>query len=121
MTTEETEAKIIEKLGLNSINRHILLCADPTKPKCCDTEDSLKSWNFLKKRLKELKLSEHGGIYRTKANCLRVCQNGPIAVIYPEGTWYRKCTPEVIEELITEHLIGGRVVEAHLITQRELG
>jgi (2Fe-2S) ferredoxin len=112
--------EIVADLGVEHTQRHIFLCCDQTEPKCAPTARGLESWEFLKRRLKELDLVGTGGIYRTKANCFRVCARGPIAVVYPEGTWYHSCSPAVLERIIQEHLIGGHPVEEFRILERPL-
>ncbi|MDB9313150.1 ferredoxin [Spirulina sp. CS-785/01] len=117
--------KTVTQLGLHTIQRHLFLCADQTKPKCCSKKDGIATWDYLKKRLKDLGLdqpsAEHPvSVFRTKANCLRVCTEGPILLVYPDGVWYRRVTPTVVEQIIQDHLINNRIVEDYVFCTHSL-
>jgi len=111
----------VETLGIEKFRRHIFLCADQTTPNCCPREAGLAAWEFLKQRLKELNLAgPQPLVYRTKVNCLRVCARGPVAVVYPEGVWYHSCSPETLDRIVREHLIGGKIVEEFAFARNPL-
>ena len=124
-SNEEFLASRVQKLGLQDIQRHILICADPSKPICCSQAEGVIAWDYLKRRLQELKLDvpqidRPSCVFRTKANCLRVCTQGPILVVYPDGVWYRATTPEVIERIIQEHLLNNQIVQEYVFLTHPL-
>lgn len=111
-------SETVRNLNIGNYHWHLFLCADQTKPLCCNKAEGLVAWDYLKRRVKELEAVT--SVFRTKANCLRVCQQGPILLVYPGGYWYRNASPEVVERILQEHLLGGKPVEEFLFATNAL-
>lgn len=107
--------KKLKQLGSESFKKHLFFCCDEGKAKCCSSANSIESWKHLKKRINQLPHEKKMGLFRSKANCLRICQKGPIMVVYPDAVWYHSCTPEVLDQILEKHILGGEVVEEYCI------
>ena len=104
---------------MQRVSHHLLLCATATKAKCCDSVLGAQTWNALKSIVRELDLENaarrEGIVLRSKADCLRVCERGPILLVWPDGIWYADLSPDRVKRIIEQHIIGQQPVEEWIL------
>ena len=110
---------------MQRVSHHLLLCATANKAKCCDPALGSQTWNELKSVVRELDLENtqrpEGIVLRSKVDCLRVCERGPILVVWPDGIWYAEVSPSRIKKIIQKHIVDQQPVEEWILKRTPLG